>query len=73
MNFLEILKEESTDIISTSFDNSHSHYARVNKEGYGKTTATSTGKNHTHLIKKWRVMFKEGHTHEVKKINRRKK
>tara|TARA_Y100000310_G_C20681189_1_gene816046 strand:- start:1163 stop:1408 length:246 start_codon:yes stop_codon:yes gene_type:complete len=67
MKLIELL-EEAKDLINTSSDHGHSHYALVNIKGNGKTTSTDKGPNHIHRIKDWKVLSSgDGHAHTVKK------
>jgi hypothetical protein len=65
---LKELIEEVSDITPTSKNHGHSHYAKINKDGNGRTTTTSDGPNHKHYIKNWKALSSEdGHRHVVKK------
>lgn len=66
---LRNLIEEAMDLLTTSKNHGHSHYAKVNSDGNGKTTKSV--ESHQHIIKNWKVLETEGHTHEIKKPARR--
>ena len=52
----------------TSKDDGHIHTYSVDQQGNGKTDYRKHGNNvHGHKIKKWKVQFEDGHSHEIKK------
>jgi hypothetical protein len=43
----------------------HIHYASIDSDGDGKTTSTSTGKDHTHKVFQWIVQPAMEHLHNL--------
>lgn len=64
---LKDLMKEVSNIIYTSVDNGHYHFAKIDKNGNGYTTTTKKATAHVHKIRKWKVLKAKGHTHEIKR------
>jgi hypothetical protein len=69
MKFKEYLVEDSRldeVAVKTKKDKTeHSHTAVVDVNGDGKTTSTSQGDEHEHIIFQWLVQPSHGHIHNL--------
>lgn len=67
MRLKKYINESKKDIQVKTKKNQtgHIHYAKVDDDGNGKTTSTSTGPDHTHKIFEWIVQPAKGHIHEL--------
>ena len=69
MKFKKYLNEdylvEMMQFLTDKDNTGHTHKAQANEDGDGKTTSTSDGEDHVHVILQWLVQPANGHVHNL--------